>query len=103
MYISGGENVYPVEIENTLSLLNDISESAVIGVPDFKWGEVGCAFIVRKKEAQVDELAIRYHCELHLARYKIPKEFVFVEELPRNASGKVLKSQLKKRRVQPFD
>jgi fatty-acyl-CoA synthase len=95
MYISGGENIYPAEVEGTLSLLQGVSECAVIGVPDAKWGEVGCAFIVRRTGSQLDELAIRSHCERRLARYKIPKEIVFVGELPRNASGKVLRSQLK--------
>jgi fatty-acyl-CoA synthase len=99
MYISGGENVYPAEVEGALSLLQEISECAVIGVPDNKWGEVGCAFIVRGTGSQIDELAIRSHCERRLARYKIPKEIVFISELPRNASGKVLKAYLKGSRV----
>ena len=95
MFISGGENVYPAEIENALSEIDEIVECAVVGVPDSKWGEVGLAFIVRRPPSTIDTLRLQRHCERRLARYKIPKEFVFVEELPRNASGKVLKTKLK--------
>jgi len=101
MFISGGENVYPAEIENALGLLDEIFECAVIGVPDGKWGEVGCAFIVRRGETQIEPPEILGHCEAHLARYKVPKEIVFVDALPRNASGKILKSQLRNSRAQP--
>lgn len=95
MYISGGENVYPAEIENTLGLLSDVTESAVVAMSDEKWGEVGRAFVVRAPSSLLDEPQLRAHCERHLARYKIPKEFVFIRELPRNASGKILKTKLR--------
>jgi fatty-acyl-CoA synthase len=100
MYISGGENVYPAEIERTLDQLDEIIECAVVGMPDPKWGEVGCAFVVQKDEAIADASQLQRHCEQRLARYKIPKKFVFVDQLPRNASGKVLKVQLKQRVLQ---
>lgn len=95
MYISGGENVYPAEIESALCLLEGIVECAVVAMLDEKWGEVGRAFVVRKQQSQIGEAALKGHCEKHLARYKIPKEFVFIDELPRNASGKVLKGKLR--------
>jgi fatty-acyl-CoA synthase len=103
MYISGGENVYPAEIENALGLLDEVAECAVVGMPDSKWGEVGCAFVVRRSAAVIDRSELQRHCEQHLARYKIPKEFVFISELPRNASGKILKTQLKQMRIQPIN
>jgi fatty-acyl-CoA synthase len=94
MYISGGENVYPAEVEKVLSGCVGIEECAVVGIFDEKWGEVGRAFVVRKHEG-VDDTLLRQHCEGHLARYKIPKEFKFVDALPRNASGKILKQRLR--------
>jgi fatty-acyl-CoA synthase len=99
MYISGGENVYPAEIENTLSVLEDVADCAVVGMPDSKWGEVGRAFIVRTKSSPLDAIKLKLHCEQRLARYKIPKEFVFVDELPRNASGKILKAKLREMQI----
>ena len=95
MFISGGENIYPAEIERVLGLLAGVAESAVVAVLDDKWGEVGRAFIVREPSSSIDEGRLRAHCSSHLARYKIPKEFVFVDALPRNASGKVLKTELR--------
>ncbi len=100
MYISGGENVYPAEIERTLDQLDEILECAVVGMSDPKWGEVGCAFVVQKSGATAEVSELQHHCEQRLARYKIPKKFVFVDQLPRNASGKVLKAQLKQRVLQ---
>ncbi len=96
MYISGGENVYPAEIENILYELEEIREVAVIGLPDERWGEVGCAVIALKDGARLEEKTIRQHCEPKLARFKQPGHFVFVDELPRNATGKVLKFELRK-------
>jgi len=95
MFISGGENIYPAEIERVLGLLAGVAESAVVGMLDDKWGEVGRAFVVREPSSSIDEGRLRAHCSSHLARYKIPKEFVFVDALPRNASGKVLKMELR--------
>jgi fatty-acyl-CoA synthase len=95
MYISGGENVYPAEVENILYELDEIREVAVIGVPDEKWGETGCAVVALKEGAELTAEAIRAHCQPKLARYKQPHHVVFVEALPRNATGKVLKFELR--------
>lgn len=94
MFISGGENVFPVEIENVLHGLPQVLEAAVIGVPHAKWGEVGRAFIVLRQGASLSEAEALAHCNARLARYKIPKEFRFVAELPHNATGKLLKHHL---------
>lgn len=93
MYISGGENVYPPELEQVLRQLNGIREVAVIGVPDEKWGEVGRAYIVKESEAVSEEL-VKNHCLKNLAKFKIPKYFSFVPELPKGDSGKILKRRL---------
>ena len=94
MFISGGENVYPVEVENVIFQLDGVLENAVIGVPNEKWGEVGRAYVVLKEGANLDDQAIIDHCESQLARYKVPKEVRLTDELPHNATGKVLKHQL---------
>ncbi|ANK83038.1 MAG: acid--CoA ligase [Rhizobiales bacterium NRL2] len=95
MYISGGENVYPAEVENVIYQLDGIAEAAVIGLPDDKWGEIGCAVIVLKKGAELTGEAIIAHCRRNLATYKTPKRVEFISELPRNATGKVLKRELR--------
>jgi fatty-acyl-CoA synthase len=95
MYISGGENVYPAEIESVLYLLPEVAEAAVIGIPDPKWGETGCAVVVLKPGASLDLKAMQHHCEGHLARYKHPSRLVIRDELPRNATGKILKYVLR--------
>jgi fatty-acyl-CoA synthase len=94
MFISGGENVYPVEVENVIYQLDGVLENAVVGVPHEKWGEVGRAFVVLKAGANLDEAAVIEHCGGQLARYKVPKEVRFIDGLPHNATGKVLKHQL---------
>jgi fatty-acyl-CoA synthase len=96
MYISGGENVYPAEVERALHAHPAVAECAVIGVPDERWGEVGRAFIVVRPGQQLDADAAIAHLATRLARYKLPKSVVFVTELPHNASGKLLKSRLRK-------
>lgn len=95
MYISGGENVYPVEVEQALHEHPAVAECAVVGVPDDRWGEVGRAFVVVGSDARCDAETLRTHLEERLARYKVPKSIVFLDELPHNASGKLLKSQLR--------
>ena len=95
MYISGGENVYPAEVENILYDIEVISEVAVIGVPDSKWGEVGCAVIALKEQEALTLEELRAFCQTRLARYKIPAFLLMVEALPRNATGKVLKPALR--------
>jgi fatty-acyl-CoA synthase len=96
MYISGGENVYPAEVENVLYRHPAVAEAAVIGVPDPRWGEVGCAVVVRKNDAAVTEAELLAHCAAALARYKIPRSAMFVDALPRNAVGKVHKPTLRR-------
>jgi fatty-acyl-CoA synthase len=94
MIISGGENVYPAEVEQQLGLLPGLRDVAVIGVPDARWGEVPLAVVTMLAGAAFDRDAAIDWLEGRLARYKIPKRFVVVDELPRTASGKVLKSEL---------
>ena len=95
MYISGGENVYPAEVENVIYQLPQVAEAAVIGVPDERWGEVGCAVIAVKPDQDLSEADVLKHCQDKLARYKQPKSVRFVDALPRNATGKVLKRELR--------
>jgi len=97
MYISGGENVYPIEIERVLYDHPAISEAAVVGMPDEKWGEVGCAFVALKPGTEVTEEELREFCRKRLARYKVPKRFVFLPELPKTSAGKIAKRVLKER------
>ena len=94
MFISGGENVYPVEVENVIFQLDGVLENAVIGIPDEKWGEVGRACVVLKPGANLDESAVIDHCGSQLARFKVPKQVLFMDELPHNATGKLLKHEL---------
>lgn len=97
MYISGGENVYPAEIENLLYELDAIREVAVIGIPDPKWGEAGCAVVALKPGASLTLDALQAHCNERLARFKRPTRLEIVDALPRNATGKVLKFELRAR------
>ena len=96
MYISGGENVYPAEIERILYSHPKVKEVAVIGVADEKWGEVGCAYVVSKKEIKVSEKEIIDFCYDKLAKYKIPKHVQLLKELPKNDAGKVNRKELLK-------
>jgi fatty-acyl-CoA synthase len=91
MFISGGENVYPAEVEQVLLTHPDVKEAAVVGVPDPKWGEVGWAYV---SPATVDEEAVRAALDGKLARYKLPKRVIAVDALPRNATGKVVRAAL---------
>ena len=95
MFISGGENVYPVEIEMVLLDHPDIAEAAVIGVADERWGEVGRAFVVAKPGRALDLAALASHCNARIARYKVPKQFLLREALPRTSSGKIQKHVLR--------
>lgn len=94
MYISGGENVYPAEVERILREMVGIDEAAVVGVPDEKWGEVGKAYITLSGLQPVDEAEVRAHCLEHLAKYKVPKLVVILQELPKNDSGKIDRKKL---------
>jgi fatty-acyl-CoA synthase len=95
MFISGGENVYPAEVENAIFQIPQIAEVAVIGVKDPKWGEVGRAVVAVKEGRKVTADDIIDHLKGSLAKYKIPKSVVFIDRLPRNAAGKVLKNRLR--------
>ena len=96
MYISGGENVYPAEVENVLHQIATIAEAAVIGVPDPQWGEVGMAIVAIKSGQALNEADIHVHCAANLARFKCPRLIRFVDALPRNATGKIHKPTLRK-------
>jgi fatty-acyl-CoA synthase len=95
MYISGGENVYPAEVENVLYQLPAIAEAAVIGMADETWGEVGHAIIVLKAGQTLSDAEILTHCRANLARFKCPQKISFADVLPRTATGKVHKPTLR--------
>jgi fatty-acyl-CoA synthase len=95
MYISGGENVYPAEIENVLYQHPAVAQAAVVGVPDPRWGEAGVAFVVRADGTSCDEDELKGWCRERLAAYKVPARIRFVTEMPRNATGKILKTALR--------
>ncbi|SDP45769.1 fatty-acyl-CoA synthase [Arthrobacter sp. ok909] len=96
MIISGGENIYPAEVEQAIAELDAVGSVAVIGVPDEKWGEVPRAVVLLREGARLTEEQLRSHLADRLARYKIPKSVVFVAEMPRTASGKIRKADLRK-------
>ena len=93
MFISGGENIYPAEVELALAALSGVAESCVIAVPDARWGEVGRAVVVAAPGVALDAGAVLTHLGGRLARYKIPKSVVFTDALPRNSTGKVLRQR----------
>ena len=95
LVISGGENVYPAEIEGVLHAHPDVVEAAVVGVPDPRWGEVCAAFVVIREGASTDGEDLRDHCRERLARFKVPRTVTFVAELPRSSLGKVRKDALR--------
>ncbi|ANP46540.1 class I adenylate-forming enzyme family protein [Candidatus Viadribacter manganicus] len=102
MYISGGENVYPAEVENVLARHPAVLESAIIGVPDEKWGEVGHAFIMLRADAgQVTAAEVIQFCRANVAGYKTPRHVTFVDEFPRTAAGKIRKHLLAPERNGP--
>ena len=96
MIISGGENIYPIEVENALYHHADISDVAVIGIPDEKWGELVAAVVVVNAGCTPTESELIDYAKAQIASYKCPKKIIFTEELPRNASGKILKRELRK-------
>lgn len=95
MYICGGFNVYPAEIEQVLARLDGVADAAVIGVPDERLGEIGRAYLVTRPGAQLDEQSVIAYTREHLANFKAPRSVRFVDALPRNAGGKVVKPQLR--------
>ncbi len=98
MIISGGENIYPAEIENVVIGIPGVNEVAVIGLPDEKWGEIACAIVVGDQGA-LSEQDIIAECGTKLARYKIPKKVIFADAIPRNPTGKILKRVLREQFV----
>ncbi|MEV4056309.1 acyl-CoA synthetase [Amycolatopsis sp. NPDC049688] len=94
MIVSGGENVFPIEVENLLVEREDVIEAAVIGVEDPEFGQRLKAFVVRAEGADLDADEIRDYVKANLARYKVPRDVEFLDELPRNATGKVLRNKL---------
>ena len=97
MIIGGGSNIYPREIEEVICRHPGVSEVAVIGVPDARWGEATKAMIVARSGESVSEAEIVEHCRRHLASYKKPQSVEFLPALPKNAYGKVLKRELRER------
>jgi fatty-acyl-CoA synthase len=97
MYISGGENVYPAEVEQAIAALPGVAEVCVIGVPDARWGEVGRAVVVPVAGAALDGARLLGALAGRLARYKIPKSIALAEHLPRNAGGKLLRAEIRAR------
>jgi fatty-acyl-CoA synthase len=95
MYISGGENVYPAEVESVLHEHPAVADTAVVAVEDERWGEVGIAAVVLADGYSADEAELLGHCRARLARFKVPKGVRFVDELPRSGMGKVLKDELR--------
>jgi fatty-acyl-CoA synthase len=94
MIVSGGENVFPREVEDLLADHAEIEEAAVVGVPDAEFGQRLKAFVVARNGAALDEAAVKDYVKQNLARFKVPRDVVFLEQLPRNATGKVLKREL---------
>ncbi|HET7072601.1 MAG TPA: long-chain-fatty-acid--CoA ligase FadD2 [Mycobacterium sp.] len=99
MIVSGGENVFPAEVEDLISGHPDVVEATAIGVEDKDWGHRLRAFVVKKEDASIDEETIKHYVRDHLARYKVPREVIFVEELPRNPTGKILKRELREMEI----
>jgi acyl-CoA synthetase (AMP-forming)/AMP-acid ligase II len=95
MIVSGGENVFPAEVEDLITGHPEVIEATALGVEDKEWGHRLRAFVVKAEGASVDEDAIKVYVRDHLARYKVPREVVFLDELPRNPTGKILKRELR--------
>ncbi|MDZ4776817.1 MAG: AMP-binding protein [Alphaproteobacteria bacterium] len=103
MYISGGENVYPAEVEAVVLELDSVAEVAVIGVPDARWGEVGRAYVLARAGIALESDTVIAHCRARLAKYKIPASVVITDDIPRTASGKVQKHLLKARALDELE
>ena len=99
MIVSGGENVFPAEVEDLISGHPEVVEATALGVEDKDWGHRLRAFVVKKDDADLDEDTIKHYVRDHLARYKVPREVIFLDELPRNPTGKILKRELREMEV----
>jgi fatty-acyl-CoA synthase len=97
MYISGGENVYPAEVEAVLNDHPQIADAAIVGVSDPRWGEAGIAFIVPRPGTAFDAATASAHCAARLAKYKCPRRYIAIAAIPRSAAGKILKPELRAR------
>jgi fatty-acyl-CoA synthase len=95
MIVSGGENVFPAEVEDCITAHPDVVEATAIGVEDKEWGHRLRAFVVKKDNANLDEDSVKKHVKDQLAKYKVPREVIFLDELPRNPTGKILKRELR--------
>ncbi len=95
MIVSGGENVFPGEVEELLAAHPDVEEVSAVGIDDPQYGQRLCAFVVRRPGTALTEDGVRDHVRAHLARFKVPRDVVFVDQLPRNPTGKVLKRELR--------
>jgi acyl-CoA synthetase (AMP-forming)/AMP-acid ligase II len=95
MIVRGGENIYPIEIESVLAEHPDVVQCAAVGVADEHWSEIVRAWVQLREGATVTAGELAAHCAGRLAKYKVPTEFRFVEALPTNASGKILKRELR--------
>ncbi len=95
LIVTGGENVIPAEIEEALMRHPDVLDAAAVGRADYEWQEAVAAVVVLREGAQEDEEELRRHCAVTLADFKIPKRFEFISELPRTASGKLLRRELR--------
>ncbi|MEP2023059.1 AMP-binding protein, partial [Reichenbachiella sp.] len=95
MFISGGENVYPAEVERVLRQMPEIDEAAVVGVDDSQWGEVGKAYLTASNGRMPTKDLIKAYCAKHLAKFKVPKHIVWLDEMPKNDSGKIDRKKLK--------
>jgi fatty-acyl-CoA synthase len=97
MIVSGGENVFPREVEDLLAGHEDVHEVAVLGVDDDEWGQCLVAFVVLHDQGSITEDDMKDHVRVNLAKFKVPREIYVVDDLPRNATGKVLKRELRER------
>jgi fatty-acyl-CoA synthase len=100
MIISGGENVYPIEVEDVLARHEAVHEIAVVGVDDEQFGARLRAFVVRRETYEISEGELKAHVKTHLANFKVPREIIFLEELPRNGTGKVMKTELREYEIE---
>jgi len=94
MIVSGGENVYPIEVEKTLATHPDVAEAAVLGVDDAQYGQRLAAFVVLDQGAAATEDALKDHVRANLANYKVPRSITVLDELPRSITGKIVRREL---------
>jgi acyl-CoA synthetase (AMP-forming)/AMP-acid ligase II len=97
MVVTGGENVYSAEVENALAKHPAVAACAVIGVPDERWGERVHAVVVKQTQSECCGEDLQEHCREHIANYKVPRSFEFVDELPLSGAGKILKRVLRQK------